>query len=217
MPICHDKKLLFIHVPKTGGSSIEKALDVQHLDALYSHKRCADAMPDVVQLFQGEQQKKVHAVTPQHLTAAQLKIILGKTFDEYHKFAVVRNPYDRMVSEYCYIQSNQDLRFNAYKRINFKTFVYKVLNLPEMVRHSLFDSHLNTQHSFLYDCFENPLVDKVFKFETLIDVFNEYNLKHLHERKSNRTHWRDYLDDESKRLINDAYNKDFETFHYTKY
>lgn len=216
MPICHNKKLIFIHIPKTGGSSIEKSLDIQHIESLYSHKTCGESIPDILRLFQGNEQQKVHTVTPQHLTAKQLKTILKTTFDEYHKFAVVRNPYDRMVSEYCYIQTNDHARFKPYRHINFKTFIQKVLNLPEMIRHSLFDSHLNTQYSFIFDS-DNFLADRVFKFETLTDVFTTYNLKLEHERKSKRVEWSYYLDDVSKQLINDVYDIDFTTFKYTKY
>ena len=26
MPICHDKRVIFIHIPKTGGSAVTKAM-----------------------------------------------------------------------------------------------------------------------------------------------------------------------------------------------
>lgn len=217
MPISHDKKLIFIHIPKTAGTSIEKALDLHHIENFFSFKRCHESMPHIVDLFSGSEKNRVYATTPQHLTASQLKVVLGKTFDEYEKFAVVRNPYDRMVSEYHYTQTNPNQRLNEFKRISFAKFVRKALQLPEMVRHSLFDSHLNTQCSFLHDSLGFSLVENVFKFESLIDVFNRYNLKLLHERKSNRKPFIEYLDDDSKRLINDAYAIDFETFGYPKY
>lgn len=214
MPICHDKKLIFIHIPKTGGTSIEKALGVQQLDNLFSFKRCSEMLPHVVEMFSGSEKNRVYATTPQHLSASQLKIILGKTFDEYQKFAIVRNPYDRIVSEYHYTQTNPNQRLAQFKRINFKTFVRKVFNLPEMVRHSLFDSHLNSQHSFLHDSLGFSLVENVFNFETLNEVSNWLNLSLPHERKSVRKHWEEYIDDESKRIINDVYSIDFETFKY---
>jgi hypothetical protein len=216
MPVCPEKKLIFVHIPKCAGSSIEASLDIQHVKNYYSHKKCFDCMREVVDLFDGEEQERVYGVTPQHLTASQLKIIMEKTFDEYEKFTVVRNPYDRIVSEYCYIQNNIDGRFVPYHNLNFKKFIIKVFNLSEMERHLLFDSHFNTQYNFLYDKNNNLLVDHVFKFENIIEVFNRYNLSLLHERKSKRTHWKDYIDPESKNIINDYYNIDFKTFGYDK-
>lgn len=70
--ICHERKLIGIHIPRTGMTSMEKALfgcdywkidaEAKHLRASHARKRYADY------------------------------------WDEYFKFGFVRNPYDRMVS-----------------------------------------------------------------------------------------------------------------------
>lgn len=78
------KIVLFLHIPKTGGSSVE-----QHLGA---HSRMfffsADAPP-------------VTRVSPQHYTIAMLSAFFGADF-WHDAFTVVRNPFTRAVSEYHY-------------------------------------------------------------------------------------------------------------------
>ena len=80
---CHfqkKKKVIFVHIPKTGGSSIEKLLNLR---CFYNPKA------------------KVYA--PQHFTGKMLENKLGKNFyNTCYRFTLVRNPYTRMLSEYLW-------------------------------------------------------------------------------------------------------------------
>ena len=71
--IDHQRKLLFVHIARTGGTSIEAALvgcDWWEID------------PDT-----------------KHLSASQMRRHYGDEFwDVYTKFTVIRNPWDRLVS-----------------------------------------------------------------------------------------------------------------------
>ena len=67
-------QFVFVHVPKTGGGSI-----TAELQTLYG---------------EGEKLRT-------HLTAAEYRNFLGPSlFQKYHTWAVVRNPYERFISEY---------------------------------------------------------------------------------------------------------------------
>ncbi len=84
MPVDHDRRLIFIHIPKTGGTTILTLL------GLWNKERS----PDFQKLF-----GNFGNVDLQHLTHAQIADFL--TPDEFHsyfKFAFVRNPWDRAVS-----------------------------------------------------------------------------------------------------------------------
>lgn len=70
--ISHKHKCIFIHIPRTGGSSIEKALVGQNWWSIEK--------------------------TTKHLTVAQAKDVYSSYWDAYFKFAFVRNPWDRYVS-----------------------------------------------------------------------------------------------------------------------
>ena len=70
--ISHKHKCIFIHIPRTGGTSIEKALteaDWWKVDKKTKHLDCKTA-----------------------------KNLYKDNWNEYFKFTIVRNPWDWMVS-----------------------------------------------------------------------------------------------------------------------
>lgn len=76
--------LHFVHIPKTGGSSINSYLRAKGSLALYSREP-VDCM----------------AVSPQHLHRTPCRSIVPDAFSDA-AFTVLRDPVDRMVSEYRY-------------------------------------------------------------------------------------------------------------------
>lgn len=80
----HDTKIWFIHIPKTGGTSIvanlrEMGVQVKHID----------------------EEPVAHGVTLQHLTPEQLDHRISH-WKNYPAFAVMRDPWHRTQSEYHY-------------------------------------------------------------------------------------------------------------------
>ena len=83
MPYCDKKKTVFLHVPKTGGTTIGRMLDIQQFQ---------DSNPS-------------HRPTPQHFTSRMLREALGdETYGAYYSFAFVRNPWARLLSSYFWRQ-----------------------------------------------------------------------------------------------------------------
>ena len=80
MPICEKKNFIFIHIPKTGGKAIEKKLHIGNNQPLWG--LC--------------NKKKYYK---QHFTAKDISECIH-TYNKYVKFAIVRNPYTRLVSVY---------------------------------------------------------------------------------------------------------------------
>jgi len=76
------KKILFIHIPKTGGTSVEGWLE--SLAPLRFHT--AGALAPL-------------RCTPQHLRMSDFNALFGLGFFDY-VFAISRNPYTRLESEY---------------------------------------------------------------------------------------------------------------------
>jgi chondroitin 4-sulfotransferase 11 len=76
--IDHERQLIFMHLPKCGGTSIECALSGS---GWHDPARRAE----------------------QHLTAGETRARYGAgVFDRYFKFAVVRNPWDLLVAYYTW-------------------------------------------------------------------------------------------------------------------
>ena len=81
MVVCHMRKIIFIHIPKTAGSSIEHLLRDEGRYEL-----------DFIGVRNG---RSTH-----HYMGIELKMILKDLYPKYYKFSFVRNPYDRLISEY---------------------------------------------------------------------------------------------------------------------
>ena len=100
--ICKDRNIIFVHIPKCGGSSVE--------DVLWSD--VGSRSPD--QLWMGFVRpmfNKYQTGGLQHLTAHYIKQEVGdQFFNSSFKFAVVRNPIHSIVSQFKYIGQRPDLR-----------------------------------------------------------------------------------------------------------
>jgi hypothetical protein len=215
MPILHNKELIYIHIPKTGGTSIESALDMQITEKFFCCQRCEVCMPNILEKFSVEERNKVKYTTPQHLTALQLKTVLGDTiFNKYKKFAIVRNPFDRLVSEYCYMKQTVNPHFTQYQDLTFTQFVKKCFNLPNMARHILFDNHFTPQMEFIKP-FKPSKKFVVFKFEEIAKVFKWLGVDSMHLRQSdNRKHWQEYYTPELMQMVYNFYKQDFDGLNY---
>ena len=186
----YKKDYIFVHINKTGGSSIEKALG------------------DTEQV---------------HLSAYTLKNHLGtQEYNSKFKFAFVRNPYDRIVSQYHYrLQNNQtDLKSGA---ISFKEWVIKTYVQQDESYYN-YPAMFQSQVDWLSDPEGVLLVDFVGRFENLQKDFSTVceklkiaNIELPHNRKSKREkNYMEYYDDETLKIISEKFHKDFEYFGYKK-
>ena len=80
-----NKELLYIHIPKTGGTSIEDSLKKHDIEV----GRFKSSMENV---------ELINNVKCEywHIPPKNMKI----SFNDYNVFTVIRNPYQRFISEY---------------------------------------------------------------------------------------------------------------------
>jgi hypothetical protein len=164
-------------------------------------------------------------ISPQHLCAPLvLKKIGEDKYKNYFKFAFVRNPWDRLVSEYFH-RKVVPPKTSEYKHPEtFEKFVYmldsKIMGDTE-TRVEAYDSHLETQMDFLTNKQGKIDLDFVGKFENLDSDFNkvidtlkiETYLPHANKSKS-RLHYSAYYNDKIKKMVERLYSKDIDTFKY---
>ena len=167
MPVSHELRCLFLHVPRTGGTSIEAALgmggdlDVEDEDRLFGRIR-------------SEKYRALGLGSDffQHLTLREVQS-LGSTSRsrDYFSFAVVRNPWDRAVSVYARLVAGkagvlaERLGVNDPSGLSFEAF----LELAEGCAHP----HLTPQVDYLVDASGKIAVDLVGRFEALGESFDE--------------------------------------------
>lgn len=92
-------KFIFIHIPRTGGTSIENML------SNYQEGELIDIgggiwMPDeeIKNLILNTYSDFNFYNDAKHMKAIDWKKILGDEYENYYKFTIVRNPYDKFLS-----------------------------------------------------------------------------------------------------------------------
>jgi len=161
-----------------------------------------------------------------HSTAAFFKVVFGKQFDEYFKFAIARNPWDRLVSAYEYLKGGgMDYRDREWEQKHigqyhdFKSFVNNWLNEKNIYK----GMHVMPQTEFVCDRSGKVIVNYIGRFEHFEDSFADVcnrlgkpECKLPHTNKSVREKdYRTYYGDEEAMRVAKVYRKDIETFGYT--
>jgi hypothetical protein len=225
--ICRPYNCVFVHVPKTAGQSIEQffmnllALDwKEDREALYLHNNDDPALGT---------EKLAHLSASEYVDCGHMT---QQEFSGFFKFSFVRNPWNRILSEYRYR--------NYFHHHSFRDFVFNKMPKPG------FDDkyrHVMPQYDMLHDKDGRLLVDFVGRFETLQRDFDrvceklglENSLlphRNPSDKKSrdlkrrlrtilfmngeNRHHeLSDFYDDETREAVADYYRIDIETFGYT--
>ena len=162
MPIDRKLGLLFVHIPKTAGTSIEELLGVR------GDWRCEN-VEICFGLIQSSHLLKENFSSNflQHLTYAELKRLLAQGLEGLLPFAVVRDPWTRLLSSFQ--RKDPDLCTSYQNRYGRDLHA---ATLPEYIDiASTFDHpHLRSQTRFLQDdaCPGQPSADiKLFKHECL--------------------------------------------------
>lgn len=128
------KNILFIHVPKTGGSTIERIFANSGYETLYRDPKTGPASAN-----------RLRKCSPQHMHAAMLEQILNLgSFDAM--FMISREPLARFRSEYG-MRNTAEMRVDAEA---VDAWADRALRLLVKNPYTL-DNHLRPQHEFYVD------------------------------------------------------------------
>jgi hypothetical protein len=198
--INHKIKCIFIHIPRTGGSSIEETLH-------------------------GADWWQVKAST-KHLIASTAKRIYSEYWDDYFKFSFVRNPWDRMRSMakfpnfYGCVLKNNTIDISGYIK-KFRPVEIDPRSVSDIDRGSI-PYHKDS----VYLNILNEELDFVGNYETLEQDFDYVcNMLSIttpelaHTQKQHRPalksrHYTEYYNDASKQAIEKIYMRDIKHFDY---
>lgn len=204
MLLSQEKKVLFVHIQKTGGSSVTDIL-----------KSCISDL-------------NTYLGTHDH--ASRAKHTLGRNYDTYYKFAFVRNPWDRLVSWYTMIRekgeeipSDEQYRLWRYVLENSSNFEEFVLNCTDII------DDVDGRKSFLYNQYDyisdengKLIVDFVGKYEnfesdlrTVLKRMGVSNAEIPHANKSEHLHYGTYYTPRTRDIIARRYEKDIQQFDYS--
>jgi hypothetical protein len=94
---------MFIHIPKCGGTSVEQFFDMCHPENLWFDRWDRDR-DDFVRKFADLAGDPRFEFEPQHYPADLLKKLIPD-YEHYFRFAFVRHPYTKMLSEYFWSEN----------------------------------------------------------------------------------------------------------------
>ena len=209
--ISDERRCIFVHIPKTGGTSVEDAI----WGADWS-KRTPQ------QLWMGLVRpgfNKYQSGGLQHLLARQICEEVGADrFESFYKFSFVRNPWDKAVSQFHYMKTRPDLRMLMGVR-PWTTF-RKYLRI--LRKHH--NRHVQSYEQWRFVCREDGelMVDFLGRFESLEEDFrkvasaiglDDVTLPHSMKTKKRRP-YTEYYDRGSADIIAEIYARDIELLDY---
>ena len=198
------KNLLFIHVPKTGGTSMEMLFQLSGWRTGYLDLN-----------LKGESFNHLRICSPQHMHAEMLKqqLVLHK-FNGI--FMTVRNPYDRFRSEYAY-KNKVNCDPSAVAVETWTRTVLEAYSKDQFI----FDNHIRPQHEFylpgtavykLENGFNKMIPDLAKKYKI---EFADKELRKMSRQEESGFSSSDVeLNDTVKSMLNILYHQDFEQFGY---
>ena len=223
--ISHKFRCIFVHVPKTAGQSIEHFfLNLQQLTLREKHQL----------LLRKNTDPKLGPSRLAHMRATEYHecgYISKERFNDYFSFAFVRNPWERLVSEYLHKKID--------KKQSLKEFVLN--GLPEANDFCDKYRHIIPQSDYLFDNHGNQMVNFIGRFENLQEDFNyvcqrldiknsqlphknsSYSprrfllrkIRHLFSNNNRiKKHYSEYFDEELFDVVSKMYERDINKFDY---
>lgn len=216
MLISHSHRFIFFHVGKTGGMSIREVLGPYCEDP----ERFKMRRPSPLLSGRANPMYSIWQTLLLHAKIRDAKNELPpEVFDNYFKFAFVRNPWDLQVSMYHFIlREPHAAKHEEVKALgSFDGFVKWVTETPDPDPRGL----LKLQKDMISDSNGNPMMDYVGHYESLTADFGcvarslniEASLPHLN--KSNHKDYRTYYNPQTRDLIAKHFAPDIEYFGYT--
>jgi hypothetical protein len=155
----------------------------------------------------------------EHKTALQKRCeVGGDVWRKKFTFAFVRNPWDRVVSQYFFrLETRQDGIFE--NDISFEDWV----RLVYQERSQAYLTHRNLfipQSAWVTDEDGHQIIDFVGRFEQIETDFERvadrigFDGDLPHKNESSRNHYRDYHTDETKKIVSRFFEEDIKRFGY---
>ncbi|EED36647.1 conserved hypothetical protein [Luminiphilus syltensis NOR5-1B] len=214
MLLSHRYRFLFVHIAKTGGTSVRGALQkYRWRDPYYLPQFIASKLSSITR-------HEVGIKLPRHskIIAAR-ELLPHEFFDELFKFAFVRNPWDLQVSSYHHIKRERPQLL--LENESFEDFLSRKLDPQRPWQYHL-DTSITPQSDYLIDLRGNVIADFIGRYENLQEDFS-HCCERIgipaptlpHKRKADdRDRYRSYYNDKTRDLVAQHFARDIELFDY---
>jgi len=214
MPVYRQTKLIHIHIPKTSGTAIER----------FFH-----SIGDMVwgrESWLGQEFLDQRWYEFQHLSMTELLNFTGEEFRYFHSFAVIRNPYSRLVSDFLWRGT-----LNPQLNVIFDSFEEFVQAMPLKIdtrwpiylrkaskRRTNYLIHVRPQHHYVCTQSGEQVVKNLLKFERLKPDFDrllaQHGLKTDMITTPQERNFKAYFDRDMLDRVNMIYAQDFKLGSY---
>ncbi|QXT39453.1 sulfotransferase family 2 domain-containing protein [Gymnodinialimonas ceratoperidinii] len=200
MPIFRigQKNILFLHIPKAGGTSIETWLST------YSSES-----------FRLPRKNSLLPCVPQHFHGEILSLLFAPDFFDY-SFCVTRNPYDRLLSEYNYRMSHRKRLERIFPTPDFQTWVRRTFKRYRKDPF-IYSNHIRPQSEFMIAGTEHfHLENGLGTLQQRLADLTGVALPDAIPTANRSTKRETSVDPAVVGEISDFYAEDFETFGYER-
>ncbi|MCG2432091.1 sulfotransferase family 2 domain-containing protein [Aequorivita xiaoshiensis] len=211
--INHKHKVIFIHIPKCAGSSIETAfgIDVNNNDC------------DKNNIFGWDDTNKIYLqhATPQELI--DFNIISREHWSEYYKFIVVRNTWDKVMSDFFWFKETKKfkglLEDYLYAKNDFSRFMKKGENtyrgdhLTPQIDYMYLDGKLINYNKIIY--FDKRNLDsELSELSKDLNLPDNFFQTKVQVGKKFKHHYSKFYTNKNKDLVFQKYKKDINYFNF---
>jgi hypothetical protein len=211
MPYFKKNNILLIHIPKTGGTSLE----------IYFSRKYALKLEDTLFSRTPSQLPEFKNRYLQHLFLTEYKEhneLLGIDFcDSLQILAITRNPYDRLISALLY---GKKITLTSDPAEVYST-IQHIFSVYTTSKKKIHYGHYIPQWEFIADN-EGAIDPRVTVMDTetlMADMhalgFTDFSI-HMNGDIKRRTNYRQLLNSNSLQLINTFYERDFTLFNYPR-
>ncbi|WP_298758847.1 sulfotransferase family 2 domain-containing protein [uncultured Psychroserpens sp.] len=203
--IDHKHKIIFIHIPKCAGTSVYKFFnpDVKFDFRTPNYDIHYGWCPD----------RKIHM---QHATSKQLvelDLISPEQWNTYFKFTFIRNPWDRVYSDYLWIRKTAKINDTFINYLNKSGSFSSILN--DDTNFDYRGDHLRPQTDFFND--DQYKMDFIGNFETfsvdmekILKLIKADEVFDFHEniKTKDKLHYSYFFSAKRKQLFEHLYQQD---------
>jgi chondroitin 4-sulfotransferase 11 len=218
MPVSHQHRTIFVHIPKTAGTSVEAVLGM--------HGRRQDV--GIVPYFKQElDYEHLYGRQLQHLSAQEIRTHLNDDalFSGYFKFTIVRNPWDRLVSSMAWT----DQKWAKGVALTGDEFAQQLRQIQDALAAIAAGAagvtlphYLRPQTHYVLDSSGRPLVDFIARYENLANDWRVIARRlgpavaaQLPLRmRSHHQHYRRYYSAETRALVGELYADEVRLLEY---
>ncbi len=225
MPAFAEPGLLFVHIPKNAGRSVEQAL-LQGRGSLDSGGRSVLNRAARWLLRQSASRfAEDHLIgtidrsfAAQHLTFGEMQM-LSLNIDGLDPFAICRNPFDRAVSSVFHFRDGGSSAPSDPGE--FEAMLERWLDRPLADHNDR--AHRRPQSDYLLDQRGNLAVERVLRFENLAEEFAVFTRQRglsgvslaWHGKSQREGSYRDYFTPHARKRIESEFASDLERFGYS--